>query len=187
MQSPAAVRESPLTRQTAAAESDRTWPGTETLFDALSPKLLFYLRGLTGDDLLAEDLLQDLFVSLLKNERERGQQPLSAGYAFRAARNAAINARNTAARQQRITQDWQRWRSALMPVGNNPDEREEFERLSQALESIPDDQREIVLLRTHGDLSFAQIAAVLERPKSSVADSYSAALAQLRKFLEKDA
>jgi DNA-directed RNA polymerase specialized sigma24 family protein len=53
-----------------------------------------------------------------------------------------------------------------------------------ALAALPQEQREIVVLRIWADLGFAQIAELTDAPLSSVYDRYRAALSAMRKLLE---
>lgn len=63
-------------------------------------------------------------------------------------------------------------------------EADEVELLS-AVASLPDGQREVVVLRVSAELSFAQIAALLEIPLGTALSRMNAALRNLRRRLER--
>ncbi len=64
--------------------------------------------------------------------------------------------------------------------------REQAERVRQAVDALPGDQREVVLLRTYSHLKFREIAATLEKPLPTVAAHYRRGLRRLADILEKD-
>lgn len=151
----------------------------------LADRLYFYLRGLTGDPHLAEDLLQDLHVKLLEQHFSRTpSDPRGEAYCFKAARNAALNAMDHRQRGRRAGEGWQRWKLALQPASPEPSDREEFEALGRALAQLEESERELVLLKTHADLSFAQLAELLDVPRATLCDRYAQALRKLRAALD---
>lgn len=151
----------------------------------LADRLYFYLRGLTGDAHLAEDLLQDLHVKLLEaRSRSTPADPRAEAFCFKAARNAAFNAIDRMQRRRRAGEGWQRWKLALQPASLEPSAREEFEALGRALAHLEESERELVLLKTHADLSFAQLAELLNVPRATLCDRYAQALRKLRALLD---
>ena len=62
-------------------------------------------------------------------------------------------------------------------------QREELVRLRRALEELPDEMREIVLLRDYHDLSYAEVAEVLRIPVGTVMSRLHRARSALRQWL----
>jgi RNA polymerase sigma-70 factor (ECF subfamily) len=60
---------------------------------------------------------------------------------------------------------------------------ESLDALAVAVRGLPDEQREIVELKTSGQLTFREIAEVLNLPPGTVATRYRAALARLKEQL----
>jgi RNA polymerase sigma-70 factor (ECF subfamily) len=152
----------------------------ESLFRRHGERLLFYLRGLVGDEHAAEDLLQDLFVSLIKSGALHKAESSGGAYLFCCARNAALNALDSAGRSRRASEGWKRWKSALLSTGCGQQDVLEADALTDALKILDEDAREIVLLHTHAGLSFSEIAEITGSPKSTVADRYAKALLLLK-------
>jgi RNA polymerase sigma-70 factor (ECF subfamily) len=149
-------------------------------YGALAERVLFYLRGLLGDEHLAEDVLHDVFVTVV---HRAGEAPNDA-FIFKAARNAALNILSDRQRARRAGEGWKNWKMALAPADPSPEAREEANALLDGLRTLDEDEREIVLLRTHAELTFAEIAVALQIPKSTVAERHAKALAKLKRFLD---
>jgi RNA polymerase sigma-70 factor (ECF subfamily) len=71
--------------------------------------------------------------------------------------------------------------------GAEAENREELERLKAELMAMPDESREIVLLRDFHDLSYAEIAEVLSIPVGTVMSRLHRARQELRRRMEADA
>jgi RNA polymerase sigma-70 factor (ECF subfamily) len=135
--------------------------------------------SITGRVELAEDAVQEAFVGLWR----RGAPPAGdvVAYVFAAVRNAAID------------QLRKRRRSAGdSPVSIydgaviDPDPAAEAEQrrlLRDALEALPAEQREAVVLRIYAGLSFGQVAEMLGEPLPTVASRYRRALERIRQHM----
>jgi RNA polymerase sigma-70 factor (ECF subfamily) len=62
--------------------------------------------------------------------------------------------------------------------------REEAERMSAALARLPEEQREVVLLRIYGEMKFGDIAEVLQTSTKTVESRHRLALDKLREMLK---
>ena len=63
-------------------------------------------------------------------------------------------------------------------------DEERDRQVQAAVEALPAEKREVVVMKLYGQLTFSQIAAVLEEPLSTVATRYQRALDKLRELLE---
>jgi RNA polymerase sigma factor (sigma-70 family) len=127
----------------------------------------------------ADDAVQEALVALLA-ERQPPRNPRA--WMYRAVRNAAIDAvRSTGRRRRRelsIAQSRHEW---FIPQLDN---RLDAQAAERSLRKLGPEQREVVVLRIWGDLSFAEIAEVMHLGVSTVHDRYKAALGELRSALE---
>src|SRR5688572_24832988 len=85
----------------------------EDVFPQYGERILFYLRGLVGDEHAAEDLLQDVFMNLVKSGALKNAS-LNSAYLFRCARNAALNSLDSDGRARRAADGWKHWKMALV-------------------------------------------------------------------------
>ncbi len=142
--------------------------------------LALAILGLRED---AEDAVHDAFARLCCRETNGLADPVA--YAYAAVRNAALD-RVRSCRAATVMVD-RLFRSAPCP-GGSPVEtlvRQEQDRQVQAaVGALRADQREVVVMKIYGQLTFAQIAGVLDEPLSTVATRYQRALGEIRRLME---
>jgi|HubBroStandDraft_6_1064221.scaffolds.fasta_scaffold1216413_1 RNA polymerase sigma-70 factor (ECF subfamily) len=127
---------------------------------------------------LAEDAVQSAFAGLVDLRRVPDDPKL---YVFRAVRNAAIDiSRSRARRRERPM--LAETEEALS--GNSSAEADSLASIAAALERLDPAAREIVELHIHGELTFQEIATLLEEPLQTVASRYRRALERLRRLPE---
>jgi RNA polymerase sigma-70 factor (ECF subfamily) len=107
-------------------------------------------------------------------------------YVFAAVRNAAIDQmRRTATRRwQESASIYDGMPPAVGPATGRGQENpaaaaitaEQHARLRQAVDALPQPEREVVIMRVYGDLKFEQIAEALDEPLPTVASRYRRAL-----------
>jgi RNA polymerase sigma-70 factor (ECF subfamily) len=130
----------------------------------------------------AEDVVQEVFLSVLKSrQRLRDVRDLTA-YLFTALRRAAINAATRRARGPALSQE--AVESAPAAASARGESGPCGDRLQRALLALPPEQREVILLKTDGELTFAQIGQVLGVSMNTAASRYRYALEKLRTTLE---
>jgi RNA polymerase sigma-70 factor, ECF subfamily len=141
-------------------------------YDEHGPALLMFARTVAGEAAAAEDAVHQVFLRLLEGRVPKPDDPRP--YLFRAVRNAVLDAR----RHERGRSDagYEPW---FEPAG--PDE--DRERLEAALEELPADQREVVVMKTWGELTFEEIAGLLAISANTAASRWRYGLEKLRALL----
>ena len=127
----------------------------------------------------AEDAVHDAFVHLWNSRY--GPRGDAVAYVFAAVRNAAIEqVRKMRAEQNRQDIPVSIYEGKAQNPSSLAADAEREETIAQALEKLPDGQRELVVMRMYGSLKFSQIAEILGEPISTVSSRYGRALEQLR-------
>ncbi len=98
-------------------------------------------------------------------------------YVFAAVRNAAID---QIRRGPRAGEDVSFFQAETTDPADAIAETEQARLLREAVESLPTDQRDAVVLRIYSGLTFDQVALALGAPLQTVASRYRRALAKLR-------
>jgi len=150
------------------------------IYDAHAASLYRYLLALVSDAEDADDALQEVFLGLMRRGQKNEIHDLQA-YLFRAARNQALMVRRRHRRRER-----QSAAAAISWVDTeacHPDGRELALDITRALEHLPLEQREVVVLKLAEGLTFQEIADMLGIPANTAASRYRLALARLRRLL----
>ena len=158
----------------------------EAAFNQHQAELLGTLYYLVGNLEDARDALQEAFIKCWRHQEEVGQVQNLKAWIFRVALNAGRDIRETAWRRKRqgLPED----ESSLASPGGGPEEivehDERLTRLREALGQLRQEEQEVFLLRQNGELTYEEIAEMLEIPTGTVKTRMRMALTQLREVLE---
>jgi RNA polymerase sigma factor (sigma-70 family) len=146
--------------------------------------LLTLARSMTGDRIAAEDIVHDVFVAFARGLPQLRVKTSLRGYLSVSVCNRVRDLARTEIRHRRDESS----------VGQTPDdmtapdaraaETELTGRLRAALEQVPLDQREVLLLRTQAGLSFKEIARHQGIPVNAAQGRYRYGIDKLRLLLK---
>jgi RNA polymerase sigma factor (sigma-70 family) len=152
------------------------------LFERHHVALFDFLSRTIGDRTAAEDLVQDVFVRILKYRQTYRDQSCFETWMFRIARNSRT--------------DHFRKRRSAEPIGDGafeieasgPSPAQQFERgreakkLNRALMQLSDDKRELLVLARYRNMSYDKIAALLDVEVGAVKVRVHRAMKELREI-----
>jgi RNA polymerase sigma-70 factor (ECF subfamily) len=168
----------------------------DRLVDAYSSRLYGYFYRLSGSHEDAEDLLQELFVRLVRMIEQYQHEGRFEPWLFRIAANLARDRvrRHKAAKQAGLGPTGQTNDEGAEPVlrlvdqGGEPSHRletsEQADRLQQAIAQLPEAEREVICLRHFSELPFRDIAELMGTPLGTSLARAHRGLARLRELLE---
>ena len=117
-------------------------------------------------------MVHQVFLKLIENGKLSRAEDKKA-YLFACVRNAVLNERKVGARHTALESD--------TPSFSPPDKDYAAEQnLRLALGTLPDDQRQVVILHVWGELTFLQIGDLLGVSSNTAASRYRYALEKLR-------
>lgn len=138
------------------------------LYDAWASRLLAYMMTITRDRNRAEDALHNLFVKLASGRPDLRDPAV---YLFSAARHEAIRASKR--RKERPLADLDVLAAPSDSAG-----------LREALDKLPSEQLDVVVLHVFEGLTFRETAEVLGIPQDTAASRYRYALEKLKELLQ---
>jgi len=160
-------------------------------------KALFnFILRFVRDTAQAEDVTQETFLRLVKGADAYERQAKFTTWLYTIARNLCVDASRRGKHRKAASldaplsdDDGAASLLDLLPDGTagvdrQAQSRELGLRLRQAIEALPDEQREIFLLREVADLQFNEIAKVIGCPENTVKSRMRYALEKLREALE---
>ena len=147
--------------------------------DQHGPALVLFARQWASSQADAEDVVQDAFVRFWR-ARDRVVEPTA--YLYACVKHTALDRQRQCKRQAR------REEAAARPevetfFASPQDDDERGAAVSAAMRDLPEDQREVLVMKIWGGLSFPQIAEALHIPANTAASRYRYALIRLREQL----
>jgi RNA polymerase sigma factor (sigma-70 family) len=145
------------------------------LFDRYAAALELYARQLCG---CSEDVVQEALIELARQSRPPDD---AVAWLYRVVRNKAISALRSSRRRRHHETEAAGHRSLWFE--GSPSDLVDASAAADALESLPIEQREVVVARVWGGLSFQQIGQLVGASDSAAHRRYEAALSALRRKL----
>ncbi|GAB4282459.1 MAG: hypothetical protein Kow0029_28100 [Candidatus Rifleibacteriota bacterium] len=172
------MKNSNETKEMMAMFAQNPQKGFEQIYKSFAGPVFRYLRNsfaLSRED--AEDILQTVFMPWVKEPAKFFHVDNPAGYLFTSARNAALKLKKSA-KSGHTTIDC----SNDQP--NTTDQKIENElMIKKALESLPDEQKETVVLKIWTNMTFEEIAGLQQCSLPTVASRYRYAIAKLKELI----
>jgi RNA polymerase sigma-70 factor (ECF subfamily) len=152
----------------------------ETLYRKHGSALLLFAIAIAGERSRAQDAVHQVFLKMIESGMLARAADAKA-YLFASVRNALLN--DAKGRQRHVQLENIPLEDAA--IWFSPPDRDYAAELSlrRALAAIPEDQRAVTILHIWGELTFAQIAEVLDISSNTAASRYRYALARLRQAM----
>jgi RNA polymerase sigma-70 factor (ECF subfamily) len=149
----------------------------ETLYQRHAPELLRFLARAVPSAADAEDLLQETFIEAVRFDDRISEAASPRAWLFGVARNVAAAFR----RRLRTRRTVPLLHDLAAPAAASVDPR--LEQVRRALQNLESPFRETLELRARDDLSYAEIADVLQVPVGTVRSRIHAAIRTLTEEL----
>lgn len=166
---------------------DRDKAAYVELFDHFAPRLKGYLMKQGADEALAEEIAQDVMVTLWRKAALFDPRKSSAStWLYRVARNRRID-RLRRQKTAELNPDEPALQPTPLPdVADEMDARLREKRVRAAMEQLPDEQREVVRLAFFIGQSHSEIAEETGLPLGTVKSRIRLAFGRLRQLIEAD-
>jgi RNA polymerase sigma-70 factor (ECF subfamily) len=155
----------------------------EEIYDRFGERLYHYLTLKLASSSDAEDVLQEVFYRLVRYRVRLRFIREPAAFMFRIARNEAIRfigrkgrGRTSPISVEEITGVIQHELTGTDPVL--------LRRVSEALSRIPENQREVIILRFFEELTFKEISSICGITLNTAASRYRYGIQKLRSLME---
>ena len=155
--------------------SDSKLDWCQRLYEEKAARFILYGRALGLSHCEAEDVLQELFVVLMRLAAPP-QEPEH--YALRSFRNRALNYRRSLWRRLTRELESHRW------FERSEDEAPQEEAAMRALAGLPREQREVIVLKIWHRHTFEEIGTLLDVSPNTVAGRYRYGLQKIKAALK---
>ena len=152
----------------------------ERIYDDHAAAMFSHAMSLLRNDAAARDIMQDIFLKLAEGSIDQNSILNPRSYLLRMVHHASVDLmRRSKVRADYAAKD----HAEILQVSADPD-REAFRRkLEEALRQLPDEQREVVVLKLWQELTFEEISDICGIPMNTAASRYRYALDKLRSLL----
>jgi RNA polymerase sigma factor (sigma-70 family) len=152
----------------------------EEIFNRFKIPLLQYAQRITGDREQARDVVQETFIKFQRNGALQ-HQDAPATWLFTVCRNAALNVCRKERRMMYLGEEVIEVRESEQPMPfEQLQQKEATGFLLQIVETLPPRQQEVIQLKFQNDLSYQQIAEILQTTTNNVGVLLHTALKTLR-------
>jgi RNA polymerase sigma-70 factor, ECF subfamily len=152
----------------------------EWIWDRYAGDLLAMLQARLGSRHDGEDVLQAVFVRIVRKRHRLARARCLNRYVFRIARNEAasyMRCRNRHNIGRALPDAW------LVACDGGQEQSDRVDQLQTALAQLPPEQREVVVLRVYREKTFADIAQLLAVSQNTAASRYRYGMEKLHKLL----
>lgn len=154
-------------------------------------RLFFYvlrLSRLSRED--AEDLLQDIFLSVYRNLNDFDRDLKFSSWIYRIAHNRTVSFWRKNKNRERVLSQDEEMKLINLPSSENLSReleiRGDAEEVQKTLKKISKKSREVLLLRFFEDKSYEEISDILEKPMGTVATLLSRAKKEMLETMDKN-
>lgn len=148
----------------------------EEIYEHLKTPMYTIILRITQDHALSEDILQEVFLKLYQSPPKPPIEKPRA-YLFQTARNLAIDSMRK--RSRLIDMESIEQRHIYLPADDNTLRMD----VDHAINALPLQERQIVSLHINGELTFREVAGMLDIPLGTALWKYQKAIKRLRSNL----
>ncbi len=166
---------------------DREAEAFAPLINMYKQQLFSYLIRRTMNRETAEDLFQEILIKIWKNLPKYQNKEKFGSWVFSIAHNLTVDSFRKKTVRSLISQT-----EDLEEMGHTDNTLEKVEKdeqrkmLSNALLQLSEKQKEVFLLRQHGEMTFKEIAAFTNQPINTVLSHMNYAVKKLKRVLRKE-
>lgn len=159
--------------------------GFRLLMDEYQEKLYHHVRRIVGNHEDADDALQNTFIKVYKNIHSFREQSSLYTWLFRISTNEALGLLQKTRRRQMslvngITNDFQN--QATQSDGPDPEKIKRV--LAEAVNSLPDKQKNVFSLRYFEEMSYRQMSEFLDTSEGALKASFHHAVKKIEHYFK---
>lgn len=156
----------------------------EKLFRCYAPRIFRFALGYLNDPSHAEEVVQETMIAVWKGAKNYREQSQVSSWILGIARNKALDrVRGRQREPESLREKLDRRASARATPEQITQRQTQVERVRAALERLSPEHREVMMLAFYHDLSYAEIAQILNCPEGTVKSRVYYAKEQLKKLL----
>lgn len=180
-----AVKDEELTNLIGLVATKKDKIAFSNLFKLVGPRIKGYLMKLGSNDIVAEDLLQEVMLTVWRKSEtfDRSKAAVST-WLFTIARNKRIDMLRKEIRPQLDPMDPMLTPNEEVSADDAYGSKQESLKITDAINLLPDEQSKLIKMTYYEDKSHSMIAEELKMPLGTVKSRIRLASTRLKKILE---
>jgi RNA polymerase sigma-70 factor (ECF subfamily) len=167
------------TLRAALAQNDPA--AVELMWDRYANDLFAYLLVVLCSRHDAEDVLQTVFLRIVRKRHRLAKARRPDAYVYKIARNEAFSFISRRKRERKVKAANESW---LIVPEEKQETNELVEQMQAALVRLPQSQREVIIMKIYKQKTFLEIGRLLGLSQNTVASRYRYGMEKLRTLLE---
>ncbi len=155
----------------------------ELVYEHFGKRLYGYLVSIVKSPSDAEEILNELFMTIVRKREQLGKALNMRTYLFAIARNLAFEMFRKSKRRQETLSGYAQYLEVREDGGGKWDP-EELDSVRKAVDSLPEDQREVVVLKIFEGMTFEEISQLMRISQNTAASRYRYAIEKLREHMK---
>ncbi|WP_313093205.1 RNA polymerase sigma factor [Chryseobacterium flavum] len=160
--------------------------GVRALMDAYQSRLYWHIRRIIVDGDLAQDTLQETFIKAYQNFHQFKNDSQLYTWLYRIATNEALQQVNKMKKMQKTDEDPEYHMQNLV-ADNAEDDAEEIQILLQnAIQSLPEKQKLVFMMRYYDDLPYEEISKIVDMSVGTLKTNYHYAKQKIEDYIKEN-
>ncbi len=155
----------------------------ELVYEHFGKRLYGYLISMVKSPSDAEEILNELFITVVRKREQIGKAENIRVYLFAIARNLAYEMFRKRTSQKETLSGYAQYLEISEDGGSKWDP-EELDAVRKAVDGLPDEQREVVVLKIFERMTFEEISQLMRISQNTVASRYRYALEKLKEQMK---
>ncbi len=155
----------------------------DLVYEHFGKRLFGYLVSIVKSPSDAEDVLNELFMAIARKREQIGAASNLRTYLFAIARNLAFQMFRKRTSQKETLSGYAQY----LEVREDDKDKwgaDELDAVRKAVDNLPDEQREVVVLKIYEEMTFEEISQLMRISQNTVASRYRYAVEKLREQMK---
>lgn len=160
--------------------------GVRALMDAYQSRLYWHIRRIIVDGDLAQDTLQETFIKAYQNFHQFKNDSQLYTWLYRIATNEALQQINKLKKMQKTYEDPEYHMQNLIADNTDGDAEEIQILLQNAIQSLPEKQKLVFMMRYYDDLPYEEISKIVDMSVGTLKTNYHYAKQKIEEYIKEN-
>ncbi|MCU7617518.1 sigma-70 family RNA polymerase sigma factor [Chryseobacterium sp. PBS4-4] len=160
--------------------------GVRALMDAYQSRLYWHIRRIIVDGDLAQDTLQETFIKAYQNFHQFKNDSQLYTWLYRIATNEALQQINKLKKMQKTDEDPEYYMQNLVADNTHSDAEEIQIFLQKAIQSLPEKQKLVFMMRYYDDLPYEEISKIVDMSVGTLKTNYHYAKQKIEEYIKEN-